>query len=198
MTDAIDTPRYVDGMIAQPNFALNDPFLVARLKTIIAEHDIKVVVETGTNEGKSTVAFCDLVDRVIGVDNNPTCVAETDRRLREAGKTNAIVIPGSSPEVIKSIRNGLPADKTLWFLDAHWQDYWPIRDEIIAIPRARGVIVVHDMKVPGKNFGFDRYRGRDLDYDYLRGVLTLWSLSHRVEYSTEVAGSGVGAGFIFP
>jgi len=40
----------------------------------------------------------------------------------------------------------------LFFLDAHWRDYWPLPDEIRAVARcySRAVMVVHDFAVPGR------------------------------------------------
>ena len=155
-------------------------------------------METGTNEGKSTVEFCRMVLGVIGIDNNRTCLNETGRRLVESGRTNWLLLAGNSPDVLKEIEPSLP-DETLYFLDAHWQSYWPILDEIRAIRRGSGVIVMHDFRVPlHPEWGCDSYNGHDLDYDYVKDALSEWSPSHRCEYNEEVEGSKRGVAFVFP
>jgi hypothetical protein len=92
-------------------------------------------------------------------------------------------------------------DETLYFLDAHWQEYWPLLDEIKAIRRETGVIVIHDMKVPGRpELGFDSYGGKALAYEYVREALRLWSPGHRITYNDRTDGCSHprGTGFVFP
>ena len=64
----------------------------------------------------------------------------------------------------------------LFFLDAHWGKYWPLRDEIKVIRKLeKYVIVIDDFFVPGKSnpafphgaFGFDLYQNRILSWGYL-------------------------------
>lgn len=48
-----------------------------------------------------------------------------------------------------------------FYLDAHWNEYWPIKEEIQAIDRLdQYVLCVDDFFVPGRpEFGFDVYQG---------------------------------------
>ena len=64
----------------------------------------------------------------------------------------------------------------LFFLDAHWGKYWPLRDELAVIRRLdKYVVVIDDFMVPGKSnsahphgpFGFDIYKGRILNWAYM-------------------------------
>lgn len=50
-------------------------------------------------------------------------------------------------------------DRCFFYLDAHWNEYWPLLDEIRSIGRLdRHVIAIDDFLVPGRpEFGFDLY-----------------------------------------
>ena len=189
-------------LIRQPHFALDDPFLVERLHRIISDYGIHTVVETGTNEGKSTLGFSAMVRLVVGVDNDPECLMSAGGLLVGSGRENWRLEVGSSPGVLRRvIPEGSGLGNILFFLDAHWEGYWPLLDEIEAIGdlyAGRGVVVIHDMRVPGRDFGYDRYGGQPLEYDYVAAALTRWSRGHVVEYNTEAVGSRVGVGFVFP
>lgn len=95
-------------------------------------------------------------------------------------------------------------DNTLYFLDAHWEDYLPLPDEIRAIRPGTGIIVIHDFTVPGHP-EWDcpvRCNGRDifLSHDYLREVLNEWSPTHVLHYNDRVEGTNFlrGVAYIFP
>ena len=181
-----------------PHYALDDHFLRARMEAIVRERSIEVVVETGVHAGLSTVAFAQFAPRVVGVEVDPVCCAVARARCADAGVENVEIVQGDSPEVIERIAPTLPADHALWFLDAHWGPKWPLLDEIAAIPRGAGIIVVHDFRCPGRTDGFDIYDGKRCEYEYVAEALTAWSPTHGVEYATEFSGGGVGTGFIFP
>ncbi len=69
----------------------------------------------------------------------------------------------------------------LFFLDAHWGEYWPLRDELKIICKLRKyIIVIDDFMVPGKSnpsfpngfFGFDIYKGQILNWSYICDLFT--------------------------
>jgi predicted O-methyltransferase YrrM len=172
-----------------PICALLDGRLRARLAEIIAERGITTVVETGIDRGGSTMLFSEMVLRVIGIDNDPAKVAIVMASLNERGIHNVSILQGNSPTVLCELVDGrLDASAALFLLDAHWQTYWPLKDEIRAIPRGQGVLVMHDARVPGcPSLGVDEYDGQELSYEYLKDALTEWSPTHRVEYNDDTA-----------
>jgi len=110
-----------------------------RFSEIILSRGITTVVETGIDKGGSQILLSQMVDHVIGVDNVPARVDAVRLELDRRGITNATIVQGNSPEVLDDlIAGGLDASRTLFFLDAHWQEYWPLKDEIRAIPRGQG------------------------------------------------------------
>jgi predicted O-methyltransferase YrrM len=218
--------RYLVTMINPGGYALEDTILRNRIRQIIHDHKIEVIVETGVNEGRSTVEFgCMSNDMVVvGIDNDSECLKLTSHKITSAGMANRIALfLGNSPDVLRNIMPLLP-DRTLYFLDAHWESYWPLRDEITAIRSGTGVIAIHDMKVPDHpELGWDAYRGQpvgtqdiqilsndptiyrvevyqraELDYAYVKEVLTKWSPTHKIEYNEKAECSQPrGVGFVF-
>jgi predicted O-methyltransferase YrrM len=183
---------------------LDDLIMQARFREIVAEYGIKVIVETGTLRGYSTFIFSKMARTVLSVDNNPENLRQATHTLLDSGGCdNVVLVAGNSPNVLEALRPLLP-DETLYFLDAHWQSYWPILDEIREIRSGTGVIVIHDFLIPDRpDLGFDtytKYAGlldgsgemiiqeivtQPLNYEYVKDALTAWSPTHRVEYNTE-------------
>lgn len=188
-------------LLAGPNYALDDHFLRERLAAVIAEYYIDTVVETGLNDGQSTLAFSRMAPYVIGIDIDPACVDCTRDRLVAAGRDNYRLIVGNSPDILRAIMPRLPVN-TLFFLDAHWDDPTPLLEEIKTIPRGQGVIVFHDFLCPGTDFGWDHVLisgvHLPMDYDLVRPELTAWSPTHRMEYATQVSASKRGWALAFP
>lgn len=184
----------------QEPYSLQDTIMQIRFKEIVRDYGIKVIVETGIDKGHSTVFFSSIVDRVIAIDNNLHCFVDAYKNLVKANsRENVIFVGDSSPIALRKLQPFLPRE-TLYFLDAHWQDYWPLRDEVLAIKPGTGVIVMHDILVPGHpELGYDSYGGQPLRYEYVKDVLTSWSPKHRVEYNFQAnCPLPRGVAYIFP
>jgi cephalosporin hydroxylase len=176
--------------------------LKRRLKAIIFEHRIDTVVETGIDWGGSTRHFAEMVPLVIGIDNDRRRVESFRNEIELDGLQGIQIIHGNSPDMLQAIvsRHGFNAGRTLFFLDAHWEAYWPLRDEINVIPRGQGIIVMHDAVVPNcPDLGFDIYNGQPLSYEFVADALTVWSPGHSIEYNNDTArGMRRGALIVYP
>lgn len=60
-----------------------------------------------------------------------------------------------------------------FYLDAHWGEYWPLRDELARImPLRKWVVVIDDFQVPGQpNFGYDMYKGEPCGLNVIEDVV---------------------------
>ena len=139
-------------------------------------------VETGTYRGYSSELVAVRHPRlpVFTVE----VVESTYRRSARALKRyrNVTALLGTSNEAVRRlIAEGKVGEMPLYYLDAHWQSYWPLRDELRAISAAGGkaVIVIDDFEVPGEpQFGFDLDGGGDpthgekCNLDYIRPALS--------------------------
>ena len=82
-----------------------------------------------------------------------------------ASNPNINIIHGSSEQELAKLVSSekLRADQNPFiYLDAHWDDYWPLRDELEVILKLdKAVVVVDDFQVPGRpEWGFDMYQGK--------------------------------------
>jgi len=90
----------------------------------------------------------------------------------------------------------------LFFLDAHWNDYWPLRKELDHIARAGipAVIVIDDFEVPEQpQFGFDidggaetSGRGEKCNLDYIRPSLATDKLTYSALFPRYIFEDGFG------
>jgi hypothetical protein len=134
---------------------------------LIREYECDAVVETGCFLGDTTeylarqypylpVTTCDIA---------PEYASFTRHRLR--AHSNATVVTGSSAEVLPEAvaRHKRP----LIYLDAHWYDYWPLRNELSTI--TRGVVCIDDFDIGHPRFAYDEYAGKRCDADLVRSAL---------------------------
>jgi len=134
-----------------------------------------------------------MTPHVIGIDIDPICVDATRNLLDSLSIVNFDLKCGNSPDVIQQILTEitvLQIKSTLYFLDAHWEGPWPLLDEIDSIPRGKGIIVIHDFKVPDSDFLASEMLMKDgserlLDYSIVKNSLIAWSPKHRIEYPTK-------------
>lgn len=150
-----------------------DTFLHAEVARLVGKWDVGAVFETGTYRGYTTVAFSLLCERTFTVEIDRDNYARSCEVFQTVGERGEIFAHcGSSPEVLEATLPEIGEERVLFYLDAHWQDYWPLLDELRAIARGRRlepVLVIHDFKVPDRpDLGYDSYKGQDLDFDYVR------------------------------
>lgn len=143
----------------------------AAMTQIIEGCGIERIVETGTYRANSTVWFARFGIPTLTVEVNPRWAAAAKLRLRPYKHVTAY--EGNSAEVLERIigEGASFAAPTLFYLDAHWFEYLPLRAEleliVSRVPKA--VIVIDDFEVPDDpGYGFDDYgEGKRLDLDYV-------------------------------
>lgn len=141
-------------------------------REIFYKCQIKLIIETGTFRGTTTEWLARLGAPVISVELHPPSYEFSKRRLAQFG--NVSLKLGNSVDVLRSVLPQCdPAAPTLIYLDAHWEDYLPLREEIdlISSRLENFAIIVDDFQVPGDSgYTFDDYGpGKALTEDYLRG-----------------------------
>lgn len=181
-----------------PNAFNGDDLLLARFAELVKEFDIKTIVETGTFEGKTTDALASLVPQVHTIEVNKNYQAKAKQNCKNKNITFHL---GSSVDVLPKIIGKL--NNPLFFLDAHWQKYCPLWDEIRIIGEAglKPVIIIHDFKVPGKGgFGFDKWNGKDISHANVKAAIDKVYGPNGYTHSTNTQAHGAmrGAGFYLP
>jgi len=131
---------------------------------------IDAVVETGTCQGCSTVFFAQCFDQVHTIEISRDSCSKASHKLQKYSNVQCHL--GSSEKVLKEILPSLEGKRILFYLDAHWDSYWPLLDELNEISKTHKdncVIVIDDVQVPGRlDIDWDGYGGNICCYDYFK------------------------------
>lgn len=87
--------------------------------------------------------------------------------------------------------------RTFFFSDAHWNEHCPLLDELTAIAEAdiKPCLVIHDLQVPGTDFGFDSMPdGRPFNLELITPYLDriYGEGKYKTNYPTQVEGARRG------
>ena len=162
-------------------------------KDIAKQLAINRIVETGTDKGETVAETgrwftqfhpdfaaakpCNY--HIYSVDLDEYSYKTAQKRL--SNNPNICLFHSSSEVFLRSLleREAQEHNNYLFFLDAHWGKYWPLRDEIKVIRQlGRYVIIIDDFFVPGRSdpalphgpFGFDLYQNTVLCWGYLQDL----------------------------
>jgi predicted O-methyltransferase YrrM len=132
---------------------------------------VRRIIETGTYRGTTTEWFASFNIPVTSIETMARFAEFARFRLRGSPHVD-VRIGNSVDHLAKIVAEGKGmADCTLFYLDAHWYDYLPLRDEydLIFGNYSSPIIVVDDFQVPGDpGYGYDDYgQGMSLTLDYL-------------------------------
>jgi predicted O-methyltransferase YrrM len=131
-------------------------------------------VETGTYLGLTTYFLGTTAQS--GHANVYTCEINEDFldiTRRVAGRLrNMNFALGNSVDFLRDHTSALSKAANFVYLDAHWYDYLPLRDELSILKDwTDTIILIDDFKVPSNpDFGWDKYdRGREISLEYING-----------------------------
>ena len=137
------------------------------------DFDVDVVVETGTFRGDTTRFFSNCFDQVHTIEFSKTYFESAQQDLSDC--KNIHFHWGSSEKVLGELLPKLKNQKSLFYLDAHWNDYCPLLDELSAIAETHKdncIIVIDDFKVPHRNdCHYDQYGNVKCTYKCIRNHL---------------------------
>lgn len=148
-------------------------------RSIIEHGDMQRIIETGTYKGTTTEWLASFELPVDTVEVNPRFHEFAARRLAEF--TNVRLHFGDSVTFLRKLADQREAMSTRHFiyLDAHWLDHLPLRQELHIIfgQMPRSVVMVDDFQVPDDSgYGHDDYGpGKALTPAYLKDLATPFS-----------------------
>ena len=169
----------------------HDRIAEARFASLKKEFGFSTCIETGTHLGHGAFHISKVCDCITIDHNNDFRIQAADYWLKSGCdilQLHPVIVAenkgklirsyfGNSPDILRSILDGNefhPSEPLCFYLDAHWGSYLPLRDELEIIaefkPR-KCLILIHDVKVPGKNFNFDEYDGVPLSYEFVKDRL---------------------------
>jgi hypothetical protein len=185
----------VKKLIGEPNLGLLDYYFKPKLKKgirgiggpfngqvyrkrifneLLGAISFDAIVETGSYLGTTTEFFAATGLPVYTVEISPRYHSYATRRLRKTGK-QVRLHQDNSPNFLRqlALNPSLIITKPFFYLDAHWYDHLPLKEELeIIYGRWKtAVVMVDDFQVPGTDYGYDDYGpGKALILDYLKSL----------------------------
>jgi predicted O-methyltransferase YrrM len=155
-----------------------DSILQQLIVSSIQFFNVKTFFETGTFRGDSIVWLSNQLEDldIMSVEVDQFFHARAAKRILHRKKKNKIrLLNNDSAVALKEcFKTKILGDPTLFWLDAHWYNQWPLIDEITLITRSckSSVILIDDFKVPcNLELGFDTYNGTENSIELIRSVL---------------------------
>lgn len=156
-------------------FGMNQNFIRASIVLqLIKTLSIDAFVETGTNKGATSM--------LISFQTNlPIFTCEINEQLFKFAKRNLFFFSNriklfneNSPKFLETILSLKIFNSPFIYLDAHWEKYLPLRDELSVILKnlSNILILIDDFRIPDvTGFSYDTYNGQTLELDYIRDIL---------------------------
>ena len=123
-----------------------DTYILNEVKRLKEQFKIKTFIETGTNEAETTTVMAEIFDSVHTIELNQQFYNNCKEKLKDF--KNTTIHNGSSQEVMDKILKDIDGP-IMFFLDAHWNLYCPIFDELKKIKeynKKDSVILIHDLR----------------------------------------------------
>jgi predicted O-methyltransferase YrrM len=156
-------------------------------------------IETGTYLGMTTRFLAQTAQRR-GAHVHSCEISEDYFAIarRTAGHLkNVRLHHGDSVEFLRALSPKISSASNFIYLDAHWYDYLPLRDELSLLANwPRSVVMIDDFKVPGdEGFAWDRYDdAREICLRYIEGCIGS-SPVYFPNYPSHQEGTGIARGY---
>jgi hypothetical protein len=142
---------------------------------------IKGIVETGTCLGTTTALFAATSLPVYSVEINPRYFFYSKMRFL-FNRDNVHLYKSDSRSFLRHLSkdSSVAKEDVFFYLDAHWGEDFPLRDEleIILSKWRRPIVMVDDFQVPNSEYLFDDYGpGKVLNLSYIDRVVSAHKLS---------------------
>ncbi len=183
-----------------PKSFCSDGVLYESVRQLCKKYGVQSIFETGSFDAESTEALAFFAPRVMSVELKHEYAQRAKMRMRR--HHNVTVVEGNSHELIQS-EAGTMAGPTLFYLDAKWYKYWPLRDELTAIAthKIKPIIVIRDCKNPNHpELGFDSYGGFECSLEYVKPWLDniYGPNGYNVTFNDTAGGAARGVMFVEP
>lgn len=153
----------------------NDDYVSQQEMLRLFKHfGVKTFIETGTYRGHTTNFVAPHMQKVITIEANRFVFLQT-RQLLMKRHNNIVALLGNSGQALGEVLDHKDrfniTEPVLFYLDAHWNNYWPLQDEMRAIAKVFAnncIIVVDDFQVPNRpELKYDSYNGVPNNYDFI-------------------------------
>jgi hypothetical protein len=131
------------------------------VESLIRHLEVVDAIETGTFRGTTTEFLAGLVPgNVYTVESQPRAYTSSELRFRRNARVH--VCFGDSRDFLKALAaDHEPKPRTLFYLDAHWEENLPLAEELTIIdegPWIDPIVIIDDFEVPDDpGYEFDDY-----------------------------------------
>jgi hypothetical protein len=146
-----------------------DTFVQAEFKKLQKDFKLKVAIETGTCLGYTSAFLSTFFKEVRTIE-----IVDKYLNIAQVNRLNALknvkCTLGSSADLMPKLLEGC-GDDTMVFLDAHWQNHCPLKDELQAIADTgiEPCIAIHDFQVPNQpKLGYDSIGVQPFNFQWLK------------------------------
>ena len=175
-----------------------DYYLAEHFLDLKERYKINTVIETGTFEGDTTLWLSENFFQVFTIENNRMYY---DNAVQRFNGSNIQQLFGDSAQQLIPILAMLQ-EQFILFLDAHWGKN-PLLGELKAVKHSgkKPIIIIHDFKVPDKDFGYDEYKEQGIVYEWKyieKAVHDIYGNNFERKFNWQAAGSRRGYVTIIP
>jgi predicted O-methyltransferase YrrM len=178
-----------------------DEIMAQRIKKLIKDFNINLVIEGGTYLGGTARRFALMCKEVVTIEVNVEYFMRAQRTLETCH--NVQMFFGSTVEIMPELLRIHKDKNILFFSDAHWQEFNPMLAELEIIQHAgiKPVIAIHDWKVPGHpELGYDTYQDIVYEWSWIKpSIEKIYGVDGYVkEYNSEAQGAKRGIIYLMP
>jgi hypothetical protein len=161
---------------------------------------IKAIVETGTFRGTTTAFFAGTALPVYTTEIHPRFFSYS--RLHFLFNRELIHLHNQdSRSFLRTLSEdrSVPKEDVFFYLDAHWGEDLPLKEEleIIFSNWKRPIVMIDDFAVPGSDYGFDDYgHGKTLNLKYIESTVSAHKLAVFFPAATPAEETGTKRGSV--
>ncbi|MCH9617126.1 MAG: hypothetical protein SP4CHLAM5_04780 [Chlamydiia bacterium] len=164
-------------------YVFNSEYELCKSVEMLKERfNLSVAVESGSFMGGTTNFLSSIFPRVDSFEINEKYIDAAKIRFKD--QPNVYIHGEDSGKMLGDLLSKLPVERIFFYLDAHWGEYWPLRDEIKQITehcKDNCIVMIDDVRVPGNDkIGYDTYQDRICGYEYVKDVVDELFTSYKV------------------
>jgi predicted O-methyltransferase YrrM len=151
--------------------------MVKDIIQIKQKFDYNIIIETGTETGKSTRVLKNIFDKIYTCEIDKSYFSMYDDLYINP---NIKIMQGESTDCLKEFFTEIGHDKFFLYLDAHKKDSFPILNELQLVSdfKYKPVIIIHDFDCKINGFRYDKYIDENnntiyLNWDYIKNKVEL-------------------------
>lgn len=181
-----------------------DTFICEEFLKLKEQFNITCAVETGSCLYSTTKWLGENFDQVYTVEIFEDFAKIGEHKVADMPNVHRAI--GDSIHWLPVLSNKLENESCIFFLDAHWGNVCPLKDELKAIANLNlsvpPVIAIHDFYTGDPELGWDEYNGQPFTIAWIQDMIDLLNTNYKEEYqhffNTEAKGAKRGIIYIHP